>query len=67
MSKPITTADQREAVDISDAMLKARGLPTYSDLVKALRTCGTDMPGTRFKAQRFDEHLISSLLSRIPR
>ena len=67
MSKPITTADKLEAIETSNAMLGARGLPTYSGLVKALRTCGTDMPGTRFKAQRFDEHLIRSLLSSIPR
>lgn len=66
MSK-ITTAEQREAIEISDAMLKARGLPTYSDLVKALGTCRIEMPGTRFKHQAFDERLINSLLSRIPR
>lgn len=67
MSKPITTADKLEAIETPNAMLGARGLPTYSDLVKALRTCGTHMPGTRFKSQRFDEHLIRSLLSSIPR
>ena len=45
------------------AQAQAGAVPLIQQMLNALQTCQTDMPGTRFKRAAYDEHAVSAAIT----